>query len=500
MYLRYKFRVVARWAPLRRPFGPVIINNQRAHSIMSSQELASDKPVLGTNLVSLPAELVGNVIDQVRERRDLANLRLVCKELDKHAATELFKDVLVSPSEEHIGTWNSITENDHIRRIPRHAIIHTQSDIDGEGNLDDYEEIGKDFEHALDALSRFPNLDSVEIGFTSECLGEDAQYWQEVREDAGKREDMLALIFRAIKRRASDKDCRTIRKLTIINLQNYPLPEFTSSDVFRDVMGQLEELHISMVQEYNEHGPDHDYDVIELQTFPAHLCSEWLKPISGNLRALSLYNKTDNWGPFPGYFPASASGLSFPKLQTLALGYYTLAHDNDLDWVFGIKSLKKLILSNCMIASFIRISKENMVAWKVQRHNWTALSNNEDNWCDDFKYPGKWSQFLDRVETNLPNLVDFRFDQASSYVYRKSAVRYGVKHRDDARARIFPRRYVCFDNGILPTHWPEATDDGKLHSWLDYLFPNLHLRTLEEDRESLDALLGKLRGRASQLA
>ncbi|KAI1525294.1 hypothetical protein PtrEW4_012125 [Pyrenophora tritici-repentis] len=67
-------------------------------------------------------------------------------------------------------SWNSISQDDVIRRIPCHAIIHTHSDIDdhGYGSSREIYEVGEDFEGALTALSRFPNLDSVEIGFTPE--------------------------------------------------------------------------------------------------------------------------------------------------------------------------------------------------------------------------------------------------------------------------------------------------------------------------------------------
>jgi hypothetical protein len=173
----------------------------------------------------------------------------------------------------------------------------------------------------------------LEIGFTPECIGRDHDNYHEVAEEVEQREEVLELISQAIKDRAADEKNRTIRKLTIVNLHNCLIPDFISSDHFRDVMGDLEELHtmgISMTQKCNEHGPDHDYTKVELQTFLAYFCSHWLAPVSKNLKALSLYSTTDNWGPFPGYF--DPSGIPFPKLETLALGYYTVAHDNDFDW------------------------------------------------------------------------------------------------------------------------------------------------------------------------
>jgi hypothetical protein len=263
---------------------------------MSSQSQA--------DFLSLPPELIENIIRQVALKRDLAGMRMTCKTLDRPAANELFKFVYLSPSEEDVHAWNSISEHEIIRRIPRHAVIHTQSDIEDHGDSSgdrERDEIGQDFKSALSALSRYPNLDSVEIGFTPECKGRDIEYWEEEpAESIDQRVYMLKLVCKAIKDRAANEENKTIRRLTITNLQNCPVPDFTSSELFRGVMSHLEELHISLVQEYNEHGPDHDYTKIELQTFPAHFLGDWLKPISENLKALSIYHKNENWGPFPG--------------------------------------------------------------------------------------------------------------------------------------------------------------------------------------------------------
>ncbi|KAH6848701.1 hypothetical protein B0T12DRAFT_396089 [Alternaria alternata] len=452
------------------------------------------------DILRLAPELVANVIKQVDNKKDLSHVRLACKALDDHAAKELFKEVYISPSEGHIRSWNTISQDDVIRRMPRHAIIHTHPDIEDLGlghtrepiEVDEDDEDALVFDDALAALSRFPNLDSLEIGFTPECMGRDADYWQEVEEDVSDREERLTLIFQAIKDRAADDNNRTIRKLTIINLQNCPIPEFTSSDLFRDVMAQLEELHITMVQEYNEHGPDHDYTKVELQIFPAYFCSHWLKPVAANLKALSIYSASDNWGPFPGYF--DPSGISFPKLETLALGYYTLAHDDDLNWILAIKSLRRLIFHNCMIASWIRIDSDNMDQWKVRTQDWTRLSDPKDHdWDKDFAYGGRWSQFLDRIARDLTNLIDFRFGYGNSYEDPK----YKVTNRDSCPTEVFFQRYICFDNGILPTHWPEPRqDDGVLYSWLKEGFPvNAHKENFDEDQKSLDALLQTLQSR-----
>ena len=136
------------------------------------------------------------------------------------------------------------------------------------------------------------------------------------------------MIFRAIADRASNKNNTPIRKLTIFNLQNCPIPDFTSSDLFRDVITNLDELHISLTQESNPYGGSLDYTHIEVRTLPAHFIGHWLAPLSSNLRALSIYSLEDNWCPFPGFFDFST--VSFPRLESLALEYYTLTHNDSI--------------------------------------------------------------------------------------------------------------------------------------------------------------------------
>ena len=176
--------------------------------------------------------------------------------------------------------------------------------------------------------------------------------------------------------------------------------------------------------------------------------------------------------------------------------YYTLGHDDAIDWILAIKPLRKLILHNCMIASWIRIDEDNMPIWNMPTHDWERIVASEpDSFGEAFAYKGAWSRCLDRFAAELPRLVDFRFDYGGNY---RAGHVYGVKHREEAQARIFPQRYVVFDNGILPTHWPEADEDGTVYSWMDDGWPvNMHVVTEESDRRSLEGLVEVVRERAS---
>ena len=88
-----------------------------------------------SDFLTLPPELIENITRQVAHKQDLAGMRMACKTLDKPAANELFKFIYLSPAENVLDAWNSISKHETIRRAPRHAIIHTQSDVEDDGEL-----------------------------------------------------------------------------------------------------------------------------------------------------------------------------------------------------------------------------------------------------------------------------------------------------------------------------------------------------------------------------
>lgn len=476
-------------------------------SLPSDQANTSDTRAT-LKLETLAPEIVSNVVNHVAKTGDLKSLRLVSKSLDAHARRKMFEKLFLTPNKDSIARWNAVADNESLSLLPRSALIQTRERLDADAHdrgvsTNEME----DFDDAVNALSKFPRLNSLEVAFTENCSGaDDDSWWKDVDESIDHRVEILEWIFEAIRDKNEAEGASKIRSLTLRNLQNAPVDEFTDSALFSAVMQQLHELHISMIQEYNEHGPDHDYECIELRTFPGHLCSKWLKPVAPNLRALSLYSAVENWGPFPGYFDPAAFSISFPKLETLSLGYYTLAYDGQLDWIFAPehKSLTKLVMHNCMIASLILIGKDNMREWNPNTRDWERLVGSNPNsalaWSDSFRYRRTWSYFFDKIAEGLPNLKEFVFDYASGYSRGSDEAPYGVGYRHHhTGAKLFPQRYAVFNNGILPSHWLEAEEDGKLEPYCDgEEIPqdlNFHVEFLEEDKQSLERLLEKCRAR-----
>ncbi|KAK3332698.1 hypothetical protein B0T19DRAFT_353718 [Cercophora scortea] len=451
----------------------------------------------GRTIQNLAPEIIDNIIHQVPEPGDLKSIRLVSKDLDAHARRKLFREVFLKPIDATISRWNSTADQPALSQVPRLAVIHTRENVEDEQDRSEYPRPGEAFRAALAALSKFPKVDSLELTFTPECHGPES--FLDVPEDHWQRLEILEWVFQAIKDRMDVPGTSKIRSLTLRNLQNFPYDGFPDSELFSSVMQQLEELHVGLIQEYNEHGPDGDYDEDELLTFPPHFCSKWLQPIAPNLKALSVYSKVDNWGCFPGYFDPSA--IVFPKLETLSLGYYTIAHDDDLDWLLNnCKSLTTLVMHNCMIARCMLFDDSNIESWKVSTRDWQVVRRSDEYAHAEYMYNGRWSAFFDKIATALPNLREFRFDYITTWDRETKNV-YDVNNRQLGAAKAYAARYVAFNDGILPNRWPEAEVDGTIDDWYNCItdeavgLPNFHMEALEEDQKSLDRLLELCRAR-----
>ena len=70
-------------------------------------------------------------------------------------------------------------------------------------------------------------------------------------------------------------------------------------------------------------------------------------------------------------------------MQSLALGHYTLAHNDSIDWILNIKTLNKLVPHSAVIATWIGIEPGNDTEWNPPMHDWipSMLGDSEDDWA-----------------------------------------------------------------------------------------------------------------------
>ncbi|KAL2127081.1 hypothetical protein VTI74DRAFT_11370 [Chaetomium olivicolor] len=332
------------------------------------------------------------------------------------------------------------------------------SDVEDWATEDDGDDNSGHFGVAVNGIVKLPSLKSLQICFAKKCLGaRDTEWWEddEKTESISHRLQTLKTVFGAIQKRraALDRDNWTsmIRSLTLKNLQNVPIPEFTSSDLYKDVIKDINELHLMIAHEYNEPGPDHDLDRIERQTYKPYLQKELLPPLAHQLRSLTLTFR-ECWGVIPAYF--DGKGLVFPNLKTLTLGEFVIGHHDQFDWVLAQKSLETLRLDRCFIVSYLRVLNYQWDEWHIPSHDWHKYSEGSFGFdgAHTFGFSGSWETVYDRIRESLPKLQEF------CSVYH----RYGstFDRRESMGASLSRFRYITFNSGLCPSPWIEAENDN----------------------------------------
>jgi hypothetical protein len=183
------------------------------------------------------------------------------------------------------------------------------------------------------------------------------------KESSRTRINALKSVFQAIQQRAEENPSfPLVGSLTIKNLQNMPIQEFTDSSLFKTVMKDITELHLHVAVESSWHGPDYDLYQTERVTFEPYLQKSWLEPFAHQLTALSL-SFNECWGTMPGYF--DGRGLIFPRLKALTLGNFVASNHDHFNWVLNQPSLTSLHLHNCFIASYLSLLDEDLERWRI---------------------------------------------------------------------------------------------------------------------------------------
>lgn len=179
------------------------------------------------------------------------------------------------PKGEDFASWHHSLNLQNAAQQVHHVTIHSTPD-DLASRLDykvwqRWEE--KDgqypaFETAINRIAELPHLEALELRFSDRCQGiADKHPFSGDFEEAESRINTLKAVFGALEKRAANPKNSAIRSLTIENLQNLPIPNFTKSNAFSNVMKNVKEIHLSIATEYNEHGPDRDVYKDERQTF-----------------------------------------------------------------------------------------------------------------------------------------------------------------------------------------------------------------------------------------
>ncbi|RSL67591.1 hypothetical protein CEP53_002947 [Fusarium sp. AF-6] len=364
------------------------------------------------------------------------------------------------PRDEDFEPWHHSLNLENAAQEVHHVVIHSTPEDVAMGRdykvWQHWEEKGGQypaFQTAINRITELPHLEALELRFSDQCHGvADPSLFLDDTEEAESRINTLKAVFGALDRRAADPSNSVVRSLTIENLQNLPIPDFTKSNVFKNVMKDVNELHLSIATEYNEHGPDRDVYKKERQTFEPFLQTEILAPIAQNLTTLTL--KFDQeWGTAPGKF--DGRNLLFPKLESLTLENFIIGHHDHMDWVYAQKTLKSLHLKDLRIVSHLLVEEESIDKWDLQTGDWKtwaygAFGYESEN-AKVFTFSDTWEIVFDSIRTSLPNLVDFRlYDHSID------------NDLESFNKGVSRQRYMAFIEWMLPSPWIEAQRNGEL--------------------------------------
>ncbi|KAK7409669.1 hypothetical protein QQX98_008184 [Neonectria punicea] len=464
-------------------------------------------------LKDVPVEVLGLILghlivekpDRSEDISHICNARLVCRQWNTLAIGHLFRSLtLVHTADGEFKPWNSLLENEAIRRAVQRVVIHSGPDdlfdrdyITWNGWADEGNYPA--FVSAIDRIAELPNVKALRLRFGEKCQGVDGDTdWDDDVEVLTTRLHTLEAVFNAIHQRASHEQNgnSTIRSLAIVNLQNLPIPEFASSSLFKAVTKDIDQLHLLITEEYNEAGPDHDIYCVERKQFEPYLQHELLPLLSDQLTSLTLCFQ-ERWGVTPGYF--DGKGLFFPNLKNLALGNFIIGHHDQFHWVLAHTSLESLRLNRCFIASHLSI--EMALVDEARKHDWQRCAvgsyGHEDDRDAVYTFSGTWETVFDDIRTRLPKLRVFccSYDDVEKHFCRAETV----------DTRLSTSRYITFEWGLLPSPWIETRrpngevsfgDEGTASEGDVYKgVVNRAAETGQGDNRALEALLEAVRER-----
>ncbi|PNP61558.1 hypothetical protein FNYG_13708 [Fusarium nygamai] len=348
-----------------------------------------------------------------------------------------------------------------------------------------------EFEFAISRICDMPNLDCLDVRFSSDC--DDEVFPAALDEPSYARKRILKIISKTLRDRESRPDTSIIRELVLNFLEDAPLPK----DLTDNLLQNIERLHIALV--YN-------YDTPENLEFSPYLSGTILPSVSERLVELTIAGHC--WGSIPAEF--NGKGLSFPCLKTLTLGDYIILRQDQFDWILEQPSLTGLNLYRCKIATHCLVQQPDFEDWGVNLNGWKRLSEPSTNMGQPNHSPVahthleplesgwyanglRWSGMFDRIRQNLPRLRNFVF---SRYVWENySEVRPEIP--DD---NLETGRYCIFEEESWGwvRYWP-----AEERPWLenpdcfgDAETPEgLDERTEPADRHALETLMEATRKR-----
>ncbi|KAF5657052.1 hypothetical protein FHETE_10635 [Fusarium heterosporum] len=378
---------------------------------------------------------------------DLWRVRLVCRRWNDLATKHFFHTVTlwhnINTIEDQFVSWQKLMDSAPVRAAVRRVAIETAppDDLDScdlsawpESWIEDGE--FPEFVSAVNRIAELPSLNALEVRFNSHCQGReplDVDFDDEITPESPAQPEptttrirTLEIILEMIRKRASTPNMSVIRELELQNLQNVPLDK----DLTDGLLENIERLHIGIAyEERNKFG----IYLSEMFEFDPYLQKTFLPTVADQLVELTISGR--RWGAIPGKFDPSSYGMSFPRLKTLCLDNYIILQPDQFDWVLELKSLTKLQLHRCTIATHCLVLQPEFTFWDVDLAGWIRVG---DVIVDDGDRLGRrplpyqprlkelkpgwyvsrlrWDTIFDSIREKMLGLKDFCFDKGCWYM------------------------------------------------------------------------------------
>ncbi|KAF7558107.1 hypothetical protein G7Z17_g85 [Cylindrodendrum hubeiense] len=408
-------------------------------------------------LNNLPNEVLSNIfshlLTDLQKHRlhndfivDIWPVRLVCRKWNDLATKQLFQTLTLYHTEETVeeswSSWQHLLDSSAIRAAVRRVAIESTpwEDLSGrEASVwEPWAEKGEwpDFTSAIDRICDLPHLTTLEVRFSYHCVGRHGDQSDPERESSVTRQQTLKSVLRAMRQRAARPNMSVINELVLVYLQNTPLPKNLTDGLFENI----ERLHIFTAFEVRE-PPEDDTRLVELHEYEPYMQNILIPPIAEQLVELTL-TSPNCWGAVPGEF--NGKGLHFPRLKTLTLARYVIAHRDQFDWVLAQESLTSLAMHSCAIGSHILVRQPEFAYWGVDSRDWIWAQDppddeyDEDDEEDEYRRtaisytirpedhalaPGfythylRWETVFDSIGRRLPHLQHFNFTKEQWWEY-----------------------------------------------------------------------------------
>lgn len=323
----------------------------------------------------------------------LKALRLVNHEIGSLATEVLFRTAVLERRDDSREKLAALIQSKYCRSVK--CVVIKDFDYDDFEVDDPGEEleVTETYTRALTSLCSFPNLQELCLEFDKACAA-DPDWDAEVNQTITYRSAILSTIFKAV------EGLKTLKVLSIKNLQDYMDRQILDSEVFRSLRSRLTGLHLQITTEYLE---QHSLEFAAIHRgFTIDLPELWLKPVLPHLTHLTLYSYTCMWGLYP--FVDFREVGTFPCLQSLSFGNWTIAHDWQIDWILSHgPTLKQLLLDDCFIIAALRMADDDDMA----KLNFPDLKIDNAGGNYHKLISLRWHQVLDLFRISLTHLEHF---------------------------------------------------------------------------------------------